>query len=103
MRWIARQEYVPLPDGGEQLTDYRYCLDALIRTICEMKLMTDDAGWKVADYYAIRRAEARAAELAGRLFDRYIIELTDEQYAAHTLRRSESQQFDPFKTFDVNA
>lgn len=78
MSWNQRPNHIALPDGGDELTEYRYCLDALLATIADMR---QTARWLHADMTFSQRdylrldivdAEARAADLAHRLFERWI-------------------------------
>jgi hypothetical protein len=71
-RWKQRPAHTPLPDSPTE--EYRYCLDGLIATIEDMRsceLMLDLGDWSRYDDM-IDAAEERAADLAHRLFERWI-------------------------------
>lgn len=65
--WWQREQRVPLADSTT--TEYRYCLDALIATIEDMKRVDEEF---FVPGEVIERAEERAADLAHRLFERWI-------------------------------
>lgn len=66
-----REERVALADSDT--TAYRYCLDALIATIEDMKISAAVMGRRSALVQIdIGQAERRAAELAHRLFEKFI-------------------------------
>ncbi|HEX7013601.1 MAG TPA: hypothetical protein VF161_12675, partial [Steroidobacteraceae bacterium] len=60
--WRQREQRVPLADSTT--TEYRYCLDALIATIEDMKRVDEEF---FVPGEVIERAEERAADLAHRL------------------------------------
>jgi hypothetical protein len=75
-RWIQRPAHTPLPDSDT--TEYRYCLDGLIATIGDMRAnctaahrLGEGVAGHVLDILA-DKAEERAADLAHRLFERWI-------------------------------
>lgn len=68
-RALIHERKVPLDDAPDGETGYRYCLDALIATVHEWRLSERRAAAKP---FALLRAQMRADELAGRMFDKWI-------------------------------
>jgi hypothetical protein len=73
--WVQRLDHVPLATGDAD--DYRYCLDALIVAIRDMRRIYGVGGTTPPFFAraAIAASVARADDLAGRPFDRYIEDL----------------------------